>query len=427
MGSAPLSARPTTMEPAYTFTLPSIHDDIALSVRLYHPRNLSHVIPDSGEPRFALKGAVIAHPYAPFGGCQDDHIVLAVTHCLLKQGYIVVTFDFRGAGNSTGKTSWTGSPEVGDYTSAIGLLVYYLHNLSIPLAPDALSPLVSRSSGAADSRETSSQELEPPSQRLQVVLAGYSYGSLILARLPHMSHIIKTFESAEKGTSVSEIYLRARTLARRTRQSLLEPQPPSTPRGRRLNSESSPRLRPRTSQVTVGGEEIDPSDRRRSQDSRRSFDAVREVPQRIKARMHRRNSSGTLTKQTESDVVESSNDAGPKVSVSYLMISPVLFPMTTTLLSPGLAFPTAKAGNAGSGFLSMEYSSMVLFGSLDHFTSAKKLKQWVERLSTASSGSLQWECFQGVDHFWRGDGVLDEVQARIKTWTSSFTEHSLQT
>ncbi|EGP87979.1 uncharacterized protein MYCGRDRAFT_40222 [Zymoseptoria tritici IPO323] len=328
------------MEPAYTFTLPSIHDDIALSVRLYHPKNLSHVIMDIKEPRLALKGAVIAHPYAPFGGCQDDHVVLAVTHCLLKQGYIVVTFDFRQvlrAGDSAGKTSWTGSPEVGDYTSAIGLLVYYLH--------------------------TDAQELDKPSSKLQVILAGYSYGSLILARLPHMSHIIETFESAEKGTSASEIYLRARTLARRTRQSLLEPSPPSTPRGRRLNSESSPRSRPQTSQVNV----------------------------------------------------------------SYLMISPVLFPMTTTLLSPGLAFPTAKAGNTGSGFLSMEYSSMVLFGSLDHFTSAKKLKQWVERLSTTSSGRLQWECFQGVDHFWRGDGVLDEVQARIKTWTSSSTEQSLQT
>ncbi|SMQ49958.1 unnamed protein product [Zymoseptoria tritici ST99CH_3D7] len=410
------------MEPAYTFTLPSIHDDIALSVRLYHPKDLSHVVPDTGEPRLAPKGAAIAHPYAPFGGCQDDHVVLAVTHCLLKQGYIVVTFDFRGAGDSAGKTSWTGSPEVGDYTSAIGLLVYYLHNLSIPLAPDTLSAAVNRSSAAADA-----QELDKPSSKLQVILAGYSYGSLILARLPHMSHIIKTFESAEKGTSASEIYLRARTLARRTRQSLLEPSPPSTPRGRRLNSESSPRSRPQTSQVTVGGEETDPSDRRRSQDSRRSFDVVREVPQRIKTRMHSRNASGTLTKQTESDVVESSNDTAPKVNVSYLMISPVLFPMTTTLLFPGLAFPTAKAGNAGSGFLSMEYSSMVLFGSLDHFTSAKKLKQWVERLSTASSGRLQWECFQGVDHFWRGDGVLDEVQARIKTWTSSSKEHFLQT
>jgi alpha/beta superfamily hydrolase len=94
--------------------------------------------------------------------------------------------------------------------------------------------------------------------------------------------------------------------------------------------------------------------------------------------------------------------------------------MTTTLLSPGLAFPVARfqAGEDSSGFLSLEDSSLVLFGSSDHFTLAKKLKQWAERLSTNSAGRLQWQCFEGADHFWRGDKILEDLQARTRIWVS---------
>lgn len=37
----------------------------------------------------------MAHPYAPMGGCYDDPIVEAVTSRLLKNGFLVGTFNFR--------------------------------------------------------------------------------------------------------------------------------------------------------------------------------------------------------------------------------------------------------------------------------------------------------------------------------------------
>jgi alpha/beta superfamily hydrolase len=41
------------------------------------------------------RAAIVAHPYAPMGGCYDDPVVDVVAATILKQGYIVGTFNFR--------------------------------------------------------------------------------------------------------------------------------------------------------------------------------------------------------------------------------------------------------------------------------------------------------------------------------------------
>lgn len=78
--------------PVYAFTLPSLNDDTPLACRIYHPGNLS---PGTLGSQTELRGAVIAHPYAPLGGCYDDAVVLSVTEKLVNEGYIVMTFNFR--------------------------------------------------------------------------------------------------------------------------------------------------------------------------------------------------------------------------------------------------------------------------------------------------------------------------------------------
>jgi hypothetical protein len=70
--------------PTITFTIPSIHDDLVLDCRIYIPSHFA-----------AKKAAIIAHPYAPLGGCYDDPIVDIVGSTLLKQNFVVSTFNFR--------------------------------------------------------------------------------------------------------------------------------------------------------------------------------------------------------------------------------------------------------------------------------------------------------------------------------------------
>lgn len=78
--------------PSLTFTVPSLHDGLAIDCRIYHPRSLD-ATPNS--PPWQKHAAVIAHPYAPLGGCYDDPIVDIVAGTLLRLGFLVGTFNFR--------------------------------------------------------------------------------------------------------------------------------------------------------------------------------------------------------------------------------------------------------------------------------------------------------------------------------------------
>ena len=82
------------LEPTFTFTIPSIHDGIPLDCRLYHPPH-SVLSPLNTELSWNPRGAIVAHPYAPLGGCYDDPVVLAAVTEILKQGFVVATFNFR--------------------------------------------------------------------------------------------------------------------------------------------------------------------------------------------------------------------------------------------------------------------------------------------------------------------------------------------
>jgi hypothetical protein len=77
--------------PTFSFTIPSIHDGCKLECRLYLPPTLQHI----EQPPTSVTGAIVAHPYAPLGGCYDDPVVSFVGGELLDAGCVVGTFNFR--------------------------------------------------------------------------------------------------------------------------------------------------------------------------------------------------------------------------------------------------------------------------------------------------------------------------------------------
>ena len=83
------------VEPAWSFTIPSLADDTPLDCRIYHPPHFEAVLANAVENGHATRGAIIAHPYAPLGGNYDDAVVLALVKCLLREGFVVGTFNFR--------------------------------------------------------------------------------------------------------------------------------------------------------------------------------------------------------------------------------------------------------------------------------------------------------------------------------------------
>ena len=78
--------------PTFSFRIPSVYDDVLLEGRLYHPPQLQRF---DTIRAWRKRTAIIAHPYAPLGGCYDDPIVGTVGDELLQVGYIVGTFNFR--------------------------------------------------------------------------------------------------------------------------------------------------------------------------------------------------------------------------------------------------------------------------------------------------------------------------------------------
>lgn len=95
-------------EPAFSFTIPSVHDDTVLDCRVYHP--VTFFSDNEGENRrWEAKGAILAHPYAPMGGCQDDPVVCALAKAILTKGMVVGTFNFRYDPRNARVFRWRGA------------------------------------------------------------------------------------------------------------------------------------------------------------------------------------------------------------------------------------------------------------------------------------------------------------------------------
>jgi len=83
------------LPPTLTFTIPSVHDGLPLDCRIFHPACLSPSTISQNNQIWGKKAAIVAHPYAPLGGSYDDPVVELTASTILKQGFVVATFNFR--------------------------------------------------------------------------------------------------------------------------------------------------------------------------------------------------------------------------------------------------------------------------------------------------------------------------------------------
>lgn len=103
--------------------------------------------------RFAL----LAHPYGRLGGSSRDPVIRRLAFHLASLNWMVVLFDARGIGSSTGRASWTSLPEARDFQAILDQL---------------LKPLILR----AISR---SLESRAGSKDWTLLRGGYSHGALV--------------------------------------------------------------------------------------------------------------------------------------------------------------------------------------------------------------------------------------------------------
>ncbi|GAA5850865.1 hypothetical protein JCM8547_009113 [Rhodosporidiobolus lusitaniae] len=153
-----------------THTIPNGGPTLAYSLHLPSPpSSFSSPSSSSSRPSHAdapiTRVALIAHPWGSFGGSRDDHVVVALARSLAMEGWAVVRYDARGAGERSGRASWSGEPEADDFRCLVDHVV-------LPL----FSSLASSSS--------SSQAPAPAKAKKQLLLAGYSFGALAASSCP---------------------------------------------------------------------------------------------------------------------------------------------------------------------------------------------------------------------------------------------------
>ncbi|CAN1278200.1 hypothetical protein LINPERPRIM_LOCUS16565 [Linum perenne] len=85
----------------------STRDGVVLHARLFKPPS-----DEDSAASAAATAVVLVHPYSKLGGCQV--IMQGIASRLSLKAFTAVTFDMRGVGRSTGKSSVTGIFEIED-------------------------------------------------------------------------------------------------------------------------------------------------------------------------------------------------------------------------------------------------------------------------------------------------------------------------
>lgn len=302
----------------------------------------------------------------------------------------------RGAHGSQGHTSWTGVKEREDYIAVAAFMIQYLHHSSTHIS--------------------SEQALLPSDHDIQLILGGYSYGSLITSHLPDPQDIVKSLFEAEDGTAVAEIKARAGTLAAQVIEELVARR--ISLEGSRSRSISNPNAKKHGHTLSVGGEETSPEKRRQSHEGRLSSDLRRstDLPRKIASLRRKNNHKHEITP------VASNSERPPlHVEASYLLISPLLPPVSSLATLP-FGFRSLRHDREELSKRLSLHHSLAVFGNDDDFTSAHKLRKWAKGVSEEQNSAFRYVEIEHAGHFWRDHGVQNALKAAITGWIKTWSK-----
>jgi alpha/beta superfamily hydrolase len=237
------------------------------------------------------------------------------------------------------------------------------------------------------------------SNQICIVLGGYSYGSLIASRLPEIPLILSPFSSQAPSPTAQEIMVTAQDLANQSNRRLKRAE---------LGGQK------RESAELMG---TDPND-----SHTRLKDEVPQIIQdgQIKAVRTSKSSIGTIwilpllanahiyIEFSSKLVIGSAPLSQIPISVSYLLISPLLPPISVLI-----SLPLGNHSDSEDHFRKFrEKPSFAIWGENDNFTSSAKLRHWAEDLNKANDTFL-WIEVKGASHFWRERGVVEHLTSKV--------------
>jgi len=204
---------------------------------------------------------------------------------------------------------------------------------------------------------------------VELVLAGYSYGSMIVSLLPGIDQIIKLFESHPGEASTNSIASKA---------------------------------------MEVSGMMLEKAIRHSSSD-RPGKPEHEEVEQ---------------TSQSLHNYVDLIHPY-----VSYLLISPILPPVSMFVSMswlPGTSTDITLFGQKlSAGTIEEQLSSrptLVIYADNDMFTSIKKLRLWIKKLKDIPQSKFSSREIVGAGHFWTNPETQRQMREAIGLWIGPQTQ-----
>lgn len=259
----------------------------------------------------------------------------------------------RGAGGSEGSTSWTARPELADYVSFCGFMLCYLQ-----LLKTRLISLNSRSEDTIDTADPGS--FVTPSgdgtAKMQLVLGGYSYGSMIASHLPEIGVIADLFESSVTGSA-------------------------------------SYQIRREAEKIFALSSEIDKSQGLLSA-SREAFIPTGAIG----------TSSARISYLLVSPLL-------PPINLFLTLFSKLSLTVGAHTPGGGRHIPCPRPTEQLRA-----NQTLAIYGSHDTFTSANKLRQWSEQLARVPDSRFQSAQVDGAGHFWREPGAEAEARTILREW-----------
>ncbi|KAK7994431.1 hypothetical protein PG991_016019 [Apiospora marii] len=392
------------LKPTLSFTIPSVHDGHKLDCRVFHPPSL--LAPPSSQqsgdedassaPPWGRHIAIVAHPYAPLGGSYDDPIVDVIGGILVQAGFVVATFNFRGASKSGGRTSWTSKPEQGDYMSVVGFLAYYARYLDIPSRTIA--------------------EGHHPAPTPTLLQCGYSYGATVTTKIPPLESILALFHSPAVHTHAADIRLRAQHLAEQQNRLASMPTSPRKSLGMRIGGDED--TSPRKSQEVRRSRSFEREDKIRK--------GVKDILGRSKLVRRRRGdqskSEGTDSAHDEHhDCMQIVTDL-PKFRGAYL--TPVPEAGSGTSVSEGQETAETPQNEAEAAEQKLVRNpTLVVYGDQDGMAQVHKFREWTARLKGFAGSQFLDVEISGAGHFWWEEGVIYQLRSAIETYAKSLTRN----
>jgi pimeloyl-ACP methyl ester carboxylesterase len=110
--------------------------------------------------------------------------------------------------------------------------------------------------------------------------------------------------------------------------------------------------------------------------------------------------------------------------IRYLLISPLTTPIST-LAAPALATKLLSRSTPSFPDVIAKHETLAVFGNQDVFSSAKRIREWIERMKGESGLRFHGVEVNGAGHFWHEEGSESELRAALRTWERSARESSV--